>query len=93
MNLVREPLDPLAQLLRDLREPGVQLQKLEQLRRLLRRELLSLEARLGQRFPVLRVGVDESLVAVGLPGLGEQNQRRRVGRLQAERERFNRMNG
>jgi len=65
---------------------GVPVQELEQLRRLLRRELLSLEARLGERFPVLRVRVREGLVAVGLPGLSEQDERRCVGGLQAEGE-------
>lgn len=46
MDLVGELLDPLREVLRDLGEAGVLLQKLEHLGRLLGCELLSLEARL-----------------------------------------------
>ena len=54
--------------------------------RLLRCELLSLEARLRQVLSMLRVGVGVRFVAVRLSGLREQDERRRIGGLQAEGE-------
>jgi hypothetical protein len=47
-------------------------------------ELLGLDARLRQRLSVRRVGVGVGLVAVSLPRLRQQDQRRGVSRLQAE---------
>src|SRR6266852_6029592 len=86
VDIVGELLDPLAQLLREARELRVLAEQLEDLRRLLLRQFLSLEARLRERLAVLRVGIDECLVSIGLPRLGEQDERRRVGGLQAEGE-------
>src|SRR2546422_4952029 len=86
VNLVGQCLDGLAELLREPREPRVLLEELEYLRALLRCQLLSLDACLAERLPVLRVRVGVRLVAIRLPGLGEQDQRGGVGRLQAEGE-------
>jgi hypothetical protein len=86
MDLVGELLDALRELLRDLGEPGVLLQKPEHLGRLLGGELLSLEARLRQCLAMLRIRIGMRLVAIGLPSLGEQDEWRGVRRLQAERE-------
>jgi hypothetical protein len=86
VDLVDELLDALAQLLGDLSELRVLLQKLDDLGRLFRRQLLSLGARLRERLAVRGVGVGVRLVAIGLPGLGEQDQRCCIRRLQAEGE-------
>ena len=47
---------------------------------------LPLQAELGEVFPVLRIGDCIDPVPLRLPGLGEQDQGRRIGLLQAERE-------
>jgi len=51
---------------------------------LLGRQGLALFAGLSQGFAMLSVGFRMSLVAVRLPGLGQEDQRGRIGRLQAE---------
>src|SRR6185369_11617251 len=48
--------------------------------------LLSLDARLRQRLAMLGVRIRMGLVAIGLSGLGEQDERCGVRGLQAERE-------
>jgi hypothetical protein len=67
-------------------EAGVLLQQFKQLRGVLRGLGLALGIGLCQRFTVLRIGIGLRLVAGGLTGLCQQNQRRGVGRLQAESE-------
>ena len=72
------------QLLGHFRQPGVLLQQFQQLLGGLRGLGLALAVGDGQGFAVLRIGVGLGFVAGRLTRLGQQDQRRGVGRLQAE---------
>jgi hypothetical protein len=86
MDFGREGLDASAHVLGEPGPFGVRPKQFEELRGLLRGERLSLGTGCRQRFSVLCIGVGVGLVAVCLPGLGEQDERGRVGRLEAECE-------
>ena len=86
MHLARQRLDALGQLLGHFRQPGVLFQQLKQLFGGLRSLGLALGIGHGQGFAMLCVGVGLGFVAGGLTCLGQQDQRRGVGRLQAERQ-------
>jgi len=79
-------LDAFRQLLRRLREPGILIEERLQILRFLRREFLPLETGPRKIFAVARVGVGVRLVPIRLTGLREEDQRRRIGGLEAERQ-------
>ena len=86
MHFAGERLDALAQLVGDLRQPGVLLEQRHQLRPLFGGQGHALFVRRGEVFPMLRVGIGMGLVAVRLPGLRQQNEGRGIGGLETERE-------
>ena len=79
-------LDSLAELGGQLGQFGILIQHLRELLHVLRRQILALRGRDGQVFPVLGIGLGVRLVPVGLAGLRQENQRRRIGRLETEGE-------
>ena len=85
MHLEGEFLDPLAQFLGQFGQAGVLLEQFEDLGGDARCFRFALDAGLGDGFAVAGVGVGVGLVAVGLPGLGQQNQRRGIGPSAARR--------
>ncbi len=82
----RKALDPLTQLPGKLGELGILLEQLHELFRLLQGECLALFARCRERLAVPGVGIGERFVAVCLTCLCQQDKRRGIGRLEAERE-------
>ena len=86
MDFLGERLDAFAQRLGDFGQLGVLADQFEEMGRLFRRQFLPLFAGLREVFAVLRIGIGMGLVAIRLARLGEQNQRCRVGCLQAERQ-------
>ena len=86
MHLGRQGFDPLAHLLGEPGQLGVLLEEFQKLCGLRRDERLVLRARGGEGLPVPRVGVGVRLVAVRLSGLRQQDERRGISCLQAERE-------
>ena len=86
MDVARQRFDPFTQFTGKPRQLRVLLEKLKDLGRLFRGEFLALHARSRDRLPVPRISIGERLVPICLPRLREQDQRRRVRRLEAERE-------
>ena len=86
VHLRRQSLDPLCEGLHRFGELSVLLQHLYQHRRLIQHERLARFAELMQVLAMLRIRLGVQLVALGLAGLRQQNQRCRVGGLQTEGE-------
>jgi len=79
-------LNPLAQLPGNFSQLRILLEQRQKLLCMPCGKFLPLLACLGKRSPVLCVRIGMRLVAVGLPGLGKQNQRGCIRCLQAECE-------
>ena len=79
-------LNALGQVLDQFGQLGVLFEQLKDLCRLLCRKCLALLAGRGESFPMLRIGVGVRFVAIGLSGLREQNEGRRVRGLETERQ-------
>ena len=86
VNFGGERLNPLADLFDEFRQSRVLLQQHQQLSGLLGGQDLSFRAFGGEGFPMPRIRIRVGLVAIGLPRLREQDQRRRVGGLKTERQ-------
>jgi hypothetical protein len=84
MQLDSQTLDALGQLLGRLGQLCVLFQHTRQQSGLLGHAALTLFARAGELVSLLSVGHRRHLVAIGLPRLGQQNQRRLLRGLQAE---------
>jgi len=84
MHFSRQGLNSLTQFLNAPGQHKILLQQLQHLGALLEGEALLLRACGGEGLAVLDVGFSVGLVAVGLPGLRQQDERRRIGRLRAE---------
>ena len=86
VDFAREHVDASRQLLNVLGQLGVGREQLVQSRRLLCGNLQALLVRARQVLAMLSVGVGVHLVAVGLAGLGKQDERSGICGLKAERE-------
>ena len=86
MHLTRQGFNPATQFLNALGQNQILLQQCQHLGALLEGGALLLRTRGGKGLAVLDVGLGEGLVAVGLPGLRQQDEWSRVCRLQAEGE-------
>ena len=78
-DLLGQRFDPLGQRRVLVEQPVQQLDSFA-------RQLLPIEALRRDGLPVLGVGLGMRLVAIRLPGLGEQDQRGGIGGLEAERQ-------
>ena len=84
MHFSRQGLNPSTQFLHTLGQHQILLQQRQHLGALLEGEALLLRTRGGEGLTVLDVGLGLGLVAVGLPGLRQQDEWRRIGCLRAE---------
>src|SRR5262245_14372163 len=80
----RQGLNPLTQFLNALGQHQILFQQRQYLGTLLEGEALLLRACGSEGLAVLDVGFGVDLIAVGLPRLRQQDERRRIGRLRAE---------
>lgn len=86
VNVMRELGDLLREVAGQRGQLRVLLQEFLHLHGLAGERFVAAFGRERQCFPMTRVSIGECFIPVGLTSLGEQNQRRRVGRLQAKRE-------
>jgi hypothetical protein len=84
MHCSRQGLNPSTQFLKALGQHKILFQQRQYLGALLEGEALLLRARGSEGLAVLDVGFGMGLIAVGLPSLRQQDERRRIGRLRAE---------
>src|SRR5262249_6896304 len=86
VHFTRQRFDALGQRLYRFRELSVLLKHFYKKPRLLCRKRRPFLARLVQGFTMFRIGESMGCIAVGLPGLREQDEGSRIGGLQAESE-------